>query len=183
MRLGKPYRIIDAYASAENIVEPSAYQLASYCGQVVGEDFTLEMVAFVLNYACQISGDFFIVFLEVLIEPLQSYMFDAFDVFGYAGEAEASFAAAYALAIKYGHARVDERHTAVNAFGKHIAYGRSVDDNDAVGVAYLWRGQAYAFAGIHSLKHIGHEFFQLRILGRDILALLAQHRLAQQVYR
>lgn len=181
--LGKPYRIVNAYASGENIVETSAYQLASYCGEVVGEDFTVKVVAFVLDYACQISGDFFIVFFEVLIEPLQTYMFDALDVFGDAGETETSLAAADALAVEYGHAWIDECHATVNAFGEYIAYGRSIDDYDAIGAAYLRRCQAYAFAGIHGLKHIGHEFFQLGILGRDVLALLAQHRLAQQVYR
>lgn len=175
---GKSYRIVNAYASGEDIVETSAYQLAPDCGQVVGEDLAVEVVAFVLDYACQVSGDFFIVFFEFFVEPLQAYMFDALDVFGDAGETETSLAAADVFAVEYGHARIDERHTTVNAFGKYIAYGRGIDDDDAVGAAYLRRGQAYAFAGIHGLEHVGHEFFQLGILGRDVFALLAQHRLA-----
>lgn len=165
VRLGEANGIIDAYTPGEDVVETSAYQLASYCGKVVGEDFTLEVVAFVLDYTCQVSGNFFVVFVEVFVEPLQADMFDSLNVFGNAGEAEASLAAADTITIEYGYAWVDERHAAVDTFGEYIAHRRSVDDNDTVGAAYLRRGQADAFAGIHGLEHVGHEFFQLGVLG------------------
>lgn len=50
-------------------------------------------------------------------------MLDSLDVFGDAGEAETPLAAADVFAIEYGYAWVDERHTAVNTFGKDIAHG------------------------------------------------------------
>lgn len=183
VRLGKTYWVVNAYASGENVVESSAYQLASYCGQVVSEYFAFKVVAFVLDYSCQKSGDFFIVFVEVFIKPLQTYVLDAFDVFGYAGKAETPLATADTLAIKYGYARIDKCHTAINAFWECISYGRGIYNNDAVGAAYLRCGQAYALAGIHGLEHIGHEFFQLGIIRRDVFALFAEHRLAQHIYR
>lgn len=70
VRFGETYRVINGYAPGQNIVEPSAYQLTPYCGQVVGEDLTFKMIALVLDYACQISGNLLIVFVEVFIEPL-----------------------------------------------------------------------------------------------------------------
>ena len=175
--------IVAACASIYNIAELALDELLAYGRDVVDIEAPLEVVALVLDHTGQEARYFFGVGITVGIGPRQAYVLDAGHVFPQSGEAEASLGAGDTVAVEHLYLGVDELEAASGAFGKAVGERVGVNHHQPYVAAYLWGGEAHAFAGIHGLEHVGHEFAEAGIGGVDGLGDVAEHGVAVEVYR
>lgn len=151
---------------------------------MVGEHLALKVVAFMLYYAAQETGELLLVLLEILVEPVQAHMFVAPHVLVDAGKREATFRATDERRILDNvEFRVDKNEFGILALREILGKGRTVDNHDADREADLRGGKTHAIAVIHGFKHIFDKLIQLRVIRFDVVGHLAQHRLAVKINR
>ena len=78
---------------------------------------------------------------------------------------------------------IDIGATEVLVFGHVVAQWVQVDDNDTDRAPHLRSGQSDALAFCQRVPHVTKEFVQLRIVGRNVLGYLAEHRLTIYINR
>lgn len=181
------YALFDAVAAAHlslyYIIEFGADELLADWRHMIREDLAAEMIEFMLYDARGKPSEFLLMGLEVFVEPAEHHMLISLHILVDTRDREATFGTTDRLFIFYHfELGIDAGQFQILAFGEIIRQRRAVDDQHADGLADLRSGKADAVTGIHRLIHIGHELLNLRIVGRDILAYLAQDGLAEQIY-
>ena len=88
-----------------------------------------------------------------------------------------------AVAVEHLYHGVDELEPASGAFGKAVGERVGVDHHQPYVAAYLGGGETHAFAGIHGLEHVGHEFPKAGIGSVDGFGDVSEHGVAVEVYR
>ena len=127
--------------------------------------FPIEVVELVLHHSGQIALHAFIVLFKVFVHVLHSDDLSPSHRLVYARQAEASFFHRAAVSFFLYDVRVyvclSESFVFGHVFREHIEVYHDHSD----GESHLRCGQAYAVRFCHCFKHVGYQFFQLRIIG------------------
>ena len=78
---------------------------------------------------------------------------------------------------------IDEHLSETFVFRQIVGNHIQVDDRQTDGLANLRSSKTYAFRLCQCFPHVGYQFFQLRIAGRNVISHLSQHRLTIYINR
>ena len=175
--------VVNPLASVDYGVQFAAYQLTADRRGMVDVEFALQMVALVLHYSSQKSGDFLFVGLEIFINPFETYVFDTRNRFAEVGQRQTAFVALHDFIAENFNFRINQSQFAVFAFGKSLADGIGVDNDNAVVESDLRRSQSDTFAVLHCFKHVADKFLQVGVVGGNFLRNGTEHPVSVQIDR
>ena len=152
---------------------------------MVDEHFGVEVVEFVLHHTRQIALDPLVVRLEFLVHVLHSDARVARHFLVNAGQRQTAFLARFRRRrlVDFHDVRIDVNLAKTLVFGHVFAQRVEVDDGKADVLADLRCGKSDALGSGQRLKHIGNQFVESGIVGRDVFRNLSQHGLAVGINR
>jgi hypothetical protein len=137
---------------------------------VIDHQHAVEVIELVLHGDGEEAFGFELEGLAVAVLGADAHRGGALDLLGHAGEREAALGADRRAAA-HDDLRVDE-----DAQIARLVLGGDVDDEDAMGLADLRRGEADAGRGVHGLGHVVDELLEGRSHRGDGLRFVAEPR-------
>ena len=143
------------------------------------------MVKLMLHDAGEIALHPFVMGLQVVVEIGDMHSLGTNHVLTESGNGEATLFHGHLSCLIVGlyDMGVDKCMTEALVLRIFILEHIEVDDNNANGLAYLWRCQADPRCGIECLKHITDELLKIRIICGNILGNFSQHGLPISINR
>ena len=141
------------------------------------------MVELMLHHTGQIAFHNLVMLHQVLIQVLHAYLIASFHRFVNARQAQAAFFHRYFFARYFEDMRIDICLTETFIFGIIFRQHIQVYNHHTDRQTDLRRCKSHAIGMVHGFEHILNQFFQVRIIGSNVLRYFSQYGLSVYINR
>ena len=171
------------HLSAGEVVERAFEHHFLDLREVVGEDFALQVVVFVLDDTRQNAVDVAVVVFAVLIVVSDVDVGFSDDILVDFGQTEAALCEGDVIAEAVSDGRVYECTLERLVVGIDFLLGGGLDHEYADGFAHLRGGEPNTVGLVHRLEKVGDETLQRFVFQINFHSCFPQHRLTVQINR